>query len=263
MFEHLHHKKMRGAVVVTLALLSLFLVAKIITEVREWSYIGSGIAPTNVVTVQGTGEVFAVPDTATFSFSVIEEGDTAEAVQEKAAEVANNAIGYLKENGVEEKDIKTIGYNVYPRYEQEYIVCITYPCPQGERKLVGFEINQSIEIKVRDTKKAGELLTGVGEFGVEQISGLSFTIDDEDELKREARQKAVTDAQEKAKSLASDLGVHLVRVVNFNEYEVPFYARYEIGTAGAGYGGDGKVVPEIPTGENRIMSQVNITYEIR
>lgn len=262
-FGQLHHKKMRGAVVVTLALLSLFLVTQIVTEVREWRYIGSGIAPTNVVTVQGTGEVFAVPDTATFSFSVIEEGETAEAVQERAAEVANRAIEYLKENGVEEKDIKTIGYNVYPQYEYERIVCIAYPCPQGERKLVGFEINQSVEVKVRDTKKAGELLTGVGEFGVEQISGLSFTIDDEDALKREARQKAVADAQEKAKSLANDLGVRLVRVVNFNEFEVPFYGRYEVGVAGVGYGGDGKVTPEIPTGENRIMSQVNITYEIR
>lgn len=262
-FEHMHHKKMRGAIAVTLALLSLFLVARIVTEVRGWRYIGSGISPTNIVTVQGTGEVFAVPDTATFSFSVIEEGDTAELVQEKAAEVANRAIEYLKENGVEEKDIKTIGYNVYPQYEYEQIVCIAYPCPQGERKLVGFEINQSIEVKVRDTKKAGELLTGVGGFGVEQISGLSFTIDDEDALKREARQKAVADARGKAESLASDLGVRLVRVVNFNEYEVPFYGRYEVGVAGVGYGGDGKVTPEIPTGENRITSQVNITYEIR
>lgn len=256
-----HHKKMRGPILVAITLLSFYLLALTVTEVRQWRYVGSGIQPTNTISVQGEGEVFAVPDTAMFSFSVIKEGETAEVVQQSATEVANGVIAYLKDNGVEEKDIKTTGYNVYPRYEWEKIVCVTYPCPQGERKLVGFEINQSIQVKVRDTKRAGEFLSGVGEFGVSNISGLSFTIDDEDDLKREARQAAVADAKEKAEALTSDLGVRLIRVVSFNEYNVPYYAaRAE---SFYGVGGDASSVPEIPVGENRITSTVNITYEIR
>ena len=265
-FEHkcanFHHKKMRGPLLVATALLSLFLLSLIVTEVQGWRYIGSGIQPTNTVSVQGEGEVFAVPDTGVFSFSVIKEGATAEEVQQSAAEVSNKVIDYLKDNGVDEKDIKTVGYNVYPRYEWEKIVCITFPCPQGERKLVGFEIRQSTQVKVRDTQMAGELLSGVGQFGVENISGLSFTIDDEDELKREARQLAVTDAKEKAEALADDLEVRLVRIINFNEYSVPAYARFESQEFGVGGDASG-FIPEIPVGENRITSQVNITYEIR
>ena len=245
----------------TLVLLSLFLATKIITEVREWRYIGSGVIATNTISVQGEGEVFAIPDVATFSFSVIKEGKTAKEVQDRAAEISNRAIEYLKENGIEERDIKTTNYNVYPRYEYEKIVCITFPCPQGERKLVGFEINQSVTVKIRDTKIAGELLSGIGAFGVERISGLSFSIDDESELKRQARKKAVEDAKEKAKVLADDLGVRLVRIVNFSEFDSPVFARFE---ATVGVGGEGGgVVPDIEVGENKITSRVHITYEIR
>ena len=254
--------KLRTATVAVLALLALFLVAKFVTEVREWRYIGTGVMPANTISVQGEGEVFAVPDMATFSFSVIKEGDTAEEVQEAAAEVANEAIEYLKENGIEEKDIKTIGYNIYPRYEYSERLCITFPCPAGERRLVGFEISQTTEVKVRDTEKAGELLSGIGSFGVENISGLSFTIEDEDKLLREARQKALADAKEKAAQLAEDLDVRIVRVVNFNEYGSGAYARFESAQSDAAHGGANSV-PKIAPGENRIMSQVNITYEIR
>ena len=261
MFAHMHHKRMRGSLLVATALLSLFLLSLIVTEVRGWQYVGSGIQPTNTISVQGEGEVFAVPDMGTFSFSVIKEGASVEVVQAEAAEIANQAIAYLKENGVEEKDIKTTGYNVYPRYEQERIVCITFPCPTGERKLVGFEIRQSTQVKVRDTQMAGELLSGVGAFGVQNITGLSFTIDDEDELNRQARQMAVADAKEKAEALAEDLGVTLVRVISFNEFGTPSYAMFE--SKAFGVGGDASGVPDISVGENRITSNVNITYEIR
>lgn len=261
MLGQLHHKKIHGLVQVALVLLSFFLLALIVTEVREWRYIGSGIAPTNTISVQGEGEIFAVPDIGVFTFSVIKEGKTAEAVQSDAAEATNRVIEYLKENGVEEKDIKTTGYNVYPRYEYEKRVCIAFPCPQGERKLVGFEINQSVRVKVRNTAKVGELLSGVGNFGVERISGVSFTIDDEDELKRQVRQMAVADAKEEAKALAEDLGVRLVRIVNFNEYDSPAFARFESMALGMEDGSSS--VPDIPVGENRITSTVNITYEIR
>jgi hypothetical protein len=246
---------------IVIALLAVYLLALSITEIKQWKYVGSGISPTNTISVQGEGEVFAVPDTATFSFSVIKEGETAESVQSDAAEIANKVIGYLKENGIEDKDIKTTSYNVYPRYEYEKRVCITFPCPQGERVLVGFEINQSILVKVRDTGKAGELLSGVGNFGVERISGLSFTIDDEDELQREARQIAVADAKEKAEALSDDLGVRIVRLVSFNDFGSPRFAKFESVAFDSAIGGS--VIPDIPVGENRITSTVDITYEIR
>jgi len=252
------------ALLAVLILLALFLASKIVTEVQEWRYIGSGQNASNTISVQGEGEVFAIPDIATFTFSVIKEGTTATEAQDAATAVANEAIEYLKGQGVEEKDIQTTNYSVYPRYEYPQIQCVTYPCPQGERRLVGFEINQGMSVKVRNTAKAGELLSGIGNLGVEQISGVLFTTDDKDALVREARQKAIQDAREKAARLADDLDVRLVRIVNFNESGAPiYYSRETLDAAVGGMGGDGKSTPNIPVGENRITSQVHIIYEIQ
>ncbi|PIT90900.1 hypothetical protein COU17_03005 [Candidatus Kaiserbacteria bacterium CG10_big_fil_rev_8_21_14_0_10_49_17] len=258
-------RKVRTATLMVLGLLALFLAVQAVAGVIGWRYIGDESPVQNTISLTGSGEVFAVPDIATFSFSVIVEKPTASAAQDEAARLSNAAIEYLKENGVEENDIKTVGYNVYPRYEYPQIQCITYPCPQGERTLAGFEVSQNVQVKVRDTKIAGTLLSGIGEIGVENISGLSFTIDDEETLQAEARAKAIADARAKAKQLSDDLGVRLGRIVSFSENN-GYYPRYEAAYDSAVYGmggADGKVSPNIPTGENRISSEVYITYEIR
>lgn len=195
---------------------------------------------------------------------MIEERATASEAQEQAAKKMNKILSFLKKNDVEEKDIKTTNYNVYPRYVYNREICAGGYCPPGgERELVGFEVNQTISVKVRNTDDAGGIVSGVGELGASNISGLNFTIDDEEELLKEARKKAIDEAQEKAKELAKDLGVKLVRVVSFSDFGgEPYYPRYDFAES-AVLGKGGGVVPEIPVGENKIVSSVSITYEIR
>jgi hypothetical protein len=259
---------MRAAGTVALGLLALFLLAATVYVFQSYRFIGSGVSATNTITVTGEGEVSAVPDIATFSITIQERAEEVEDAQTTATENTNAIIAYLEEQGIEDKDIKTTGYNVYPRYEYTERVCtVEGYCPPGEQVLAGYEVSQSIEVKVRDTEKAGALLSGVGSLGASQVSGLSFTIDDEDELQADARQEAIDDAREKAETLASQLGVRLVRIVGFNEsgYE-PYYA---YGRGGAEMAMDASVklqaapAPQLPTGENEIISNVTVTYEIR
>lgn len=253
---------------VLLIVLSAFFVILGIAAIKATGQIGSGTSSSNTITLSGEGEVVAVPDVAEFTFSVIEIKDTAELAQSEAAEKSNAILDYLDENGVDEKDIKTLNYNVYPRYEwrQDTVVCITYPCPQppGEQVLTGYEVRQSVRVKVRDVEEAGPLLSGVGEFGASNISGLSFTIDDEDELQREARKAAIKDAEDKAKDLAKDLGVKIVRIIGFSESgSYPTYGRAFGGGLDIEFAKEESFIPEIPIGENSIVSRVSITYEIR
>jgi len=256
-----------GAFLVVLVLLGLFLAAKTLAEIKSYRYIGGGVPVSNTVTVSGEGEIFAVPDIATFSFSVVAQKPTVDEAQKVAGETINKAIAYLKGKGVEEKDIRTENYSAYPRYEYQQAPsqpCTLYGCPPGKQVLTGYEVNQTISVKVRNTKIAGELLTGVGEFGVTNISGLQFTIDDEDALMAQARSKAIADAKAKAEALAEDLDVRLVRIVNFSESGGPYPIYYAKGLEVTdGRGGGTAVPPEIPTGENKITSNVTITYEIR
>jgi uncharacterized protein YggE len=219
------------------------------------------------ISVSGEGEVLAIPDIGRFSFSVLAESDDVTLAQEESGLKINAIIAYLKEAGIEDKDIKTLNYNLRPKYRYEEQVCPEGVfCERGRRVQDGFEVSQTIEVKVRDTDEAGSILSGVGERGATNISGLSFTIDDEDALKEEARAEAIADAKAKAEVLADQLGVSLVRIVEFNEggyAPSPYMVRAEAMSMDMaedeGFGGG----PSVPTGEQSTRSNVVLIYEIK
>lgn len=248
-----------------LILLSIFMILEIIKVYKSNQFIGQGVVG-NTMTFSGKGEVNAVPDIATFSYSVIEEAKTSSAAQSLAAEKINKTIQFLKDSKIADKDIKTTGYNISPKYEWRsgVVACLNCPPSNSTRVLVGYEASQTVTVKVRNIDKAGEILSGVGNFKVSDIGGLNFIVDDEEDLNREARKLAIEDAKNKAEILAKDLGVDLVRIVNFNEsegYPYPMVSKYS--TMGIGGGVEDATVPQIPVGENKITSNINITYEIR
>lgn len=223
---------------------------------------GSQIEAKNTITVSATGEVYAKPDLGITTFSVTTEAKTvAEALAENT-EKMNAVISSAKDNGVEDKDLKTVGFNIYPRYEWTNSECSVYYCPPGERVLVGYEVYQSLQVKIRDLAKAGTIIEGAAEAGANQISDLQFTIDEQDALKAQARQEAIDEARTKAKELAKELGVKLGRLTDFSEGSAYRYDYTEalMPTAGKGGGTDSLTVE---TGENKIEISVVLTYEIR
>jgi len=258
-------RQLTNLLVVFLAVLSLFFLFKFINEVKQGSYIGREAGSQNTINVAGEGEVFAVPDVATFSFTVSDKQADASEAQRVVTNSMNKILEALEDQDIDEKDVKTTSYNIYPRYEYKQIQCFSYPCNPSERVLSGYEVSHRVLIKVRDTEDTGTLLALVGEMGADNVSGINFSIDDEEELKEEARALAITDAQEKAERLAKDLGVKLVRIVSFYESNGGnYYARAESASFDLAYGGDDIAPkPSIPTGENKISSSVNITYEIK
>jgi uncharacterized protein YggE len=206
-----------------------------------------------------------VPDTATFSLTIQEEAKDVKSAQTVATKKANDIIAYLKSQSIDEKDIQTTDYSVYPQYDYTQSVCREGYCPGGKQVLRGFQVSQTLTVKVRDTNKAGDLLAGVGSKGASSVSGLDFTIADQDKLEAEARDEAIQAAKEKADVLADSLGVRVVRVVGFSEGGD--YPMYYAKTMAVGMGGAMDAAtppsPEIPVGQNKIVSNVTITYEIR
>lgn len=218
-----------------------------------------------IITVQGMGEVMARPDVGVFSFSVLAQGKDAAEAQTKSAESINAILAYLKEAGVEDKDVKTENYYLNPKYKYTEQVCTPFGCPPYvEPTIDGYEVSQTVTVKVRNLDKAGELISGAGENGATNISSLQFTIDDETNLKAEAREKAIADAKEKADKLAEDLGVRIVRMTGFWEDQGGYYPMMERSyDAMNGIGGEKAVAPAMPIGENTITTSVSITYEVK
>ena len=220
----------------------------------------------NTISVTGVGEVVSVPDVATFSFSVVEKSESVTSAQSLATEKTNKILAFLEDSEIDENDLKTTSYNIYPKYEWIQPICITeINCPRGENKLVGYEVSQSVRVKVRDTQKAGDVLSGIGSFEVSNVSGLNFEVDDEESLKAEARSMAIDDAKEKAEKLAKDLGVDLDDIIGFSEdsgYSQPYERSYMESVSFDSMGG-ASASPKIPTGENTITKTVYINYEIK
>ncbi len=240
------------------AIFSLFLVVLIAAKVVD---IQNKVRETgNTMTFSGTGTIYVKPDLVLTTFSVITDATTVADTLSQNTQKMNAVINFVKGQGVDEKDLKTTNFSIYPRYEWYEAWQCYPPCPGGKRVLAGYEVTQSLQVKIRDMTKIGQILEGAAAAGANEIGDLQFTLDKEEDLKTEARAEAINTAKEKAKELTGQLGVKLGRIVNFSEngiFPVPFY--YEAGKATGMGGGE---TPQIETGENKIEVTVSITYEI-
>ncbi len=238
--------------------LSLFLVAKTVNELR---YPVGDNTPSPTITVSGKGEIYIKPDIATVSFGVTAESLDISKAQTDSAEKINAIIAELKKLGIDEKDIKTTNYNMYPRYEYQKTTAM-YPYDSGKQILAAYVVTQGITVKVRDLTKSGVVISSLGKLGATDISGLSFEVDNDDVVKAQARAQAIADAKSKAEVMAKALGVRLVKITGFSEDAYYPYAYKTMAMDARGMGG-AAVAPEMPTGENLLTSNVTVTYEIR
>ena len=235
--------------------LTVLIVVNTMNNIKRGQYIGQDIEEKNTISVSATGKVFAKPDLALVIFSVLTEKETVSEVMEENTEKMNSVVNVIKEQGVEEKDLKTTAFNIYPVYEYNN----EDASPRGKKVLVGYEITQSLQVKIRDMTKIGDIIQKATEAGVNKMSSLEFTIDQQDKFKKQAREKAIEEAKEKAEELASQLNVTLLKITDFQESNI--YPRfYEIAKPAIidEMGG-----AEIEAGENLIETTVFITYAIR
>ena len=210
---------------------------------------------TNTVSFSGEGKVVAKPDIAIVSATILTQASNSKTAQEENTKKSNAVSNFLKEQGVNEKDFKTTGYNIYPQY--------TYPPYGGQGSITGYQVTQSYEVKVRDLDKVGSILSGLVTAGANQVNNLGLQVENPEELQKEARQKAIDNAKKKAEELEDQVGIELGRIINFSEntggYPVPmYYDAIKEGRGGMGGGG-----PIISPGENEIVVEVSLTYNIK
>lgn len=217
------------------------------------------------ITVSGEGEVTAPPDIATITFTIRESAKLvpdAQALVEKKLTQAVKDIGALK---VDKKDTKTLSYTVNPKYEtQNMSYCVSGYCPPVKTVVTGYEVSQTVEVKVRKIDTAGDVIGALGKANITEVSGPNFTVDDMDKPQAEAKALAVKKAQEKAQATAKALGVRLGAIMQFSEDSgaYPMMYRAEAAMSMKALGGASDAVT-LPQGESVIKKTVSITYELR
>jgi len=220
-------------------------------------------SPTNFrsFTVQGDGKASGVPDVASFSFNVITEGgvDVA-ALQSQNAAQMNKAIEFATKQGVKKEDIATSQYSIQPRYETSNCIYNSgKPCPPAA--IVGYTVQQSVSVKVRNFKLISPLLSGVVSNGANTVSGLQFAIDDSTALENTARTAAIKKAQEKAQSVAKAGGFKLGKLLEISEnVATPYYQPRAMDMVGKAE--SATVAPTIEAGSQEVTINVSLKYEI-
>ena len=161
------------------------------------------------IAVSGTGEVYGTPDTLQMRFGVSVLRPTVEQAVGDAAALADELISSLGSAGVTADDIQTANYSINPEYDYS----------SDQRRLVGYRVDNTVVAKIRDLDSAGSVIDAtVASVGNEiQVSGVSFSIEDDTELVAAARTAAWDDALAKAQQLATLAGIELGEAAMISE----------------------------------------------
>lgn len=200
------------------------------------------------ITVIGNGISRAAPDTATVQVGVQTQATTAqEALAQNSANM-QALVDKLKASGIPANDIQTSNFSISPTYDSE------------GRTVTGYQVNNTVGVKIRDVSKASELLDKVVEAGANNIYGMTFGFDDPTALQTTARNSAITDARQRAEAMAQTSGAALGEVLTITENvggpSMPMPA-----AGGAAY--DRASAPPIEAGEQVVQAQVQVTFELK
>ncbi len=209
------------------------------------------------VTVDGEGKISAKPDTANISFSVISRGVTVKEVTADNNQKMNTVLDAMKKLGIEDKDITTSQYSLYPQ-NADYV-----PGQTTVPKIIGYNLTQQVSVKIRKLENVDQAIDAATKSGVNGVDQLSFDIDDTGPVKKEARGIAFEKAHEKAQEMADAVGVKLGRVVTFSEgYSAgpqPYVNFAMDKSAGMA---ESSVAPSIQPGSKELNVTVTVTYEL-
>jgi len=148
------------------------------------------------ITVNAQGSVMVAPDEAFVTVGVQETDLQASKAQDEANTVIAAAIAQIKALGIPSRDIQTQSISLSPQYDDKGV-------------LTGFMASDTLAITVEQIKQTGAVIdAGVGA-GANQNVGVSFALKNDAAAQTAALKAAVALAQQKAKTVAAQLGISL------------------------------------------------------
>jgi uncharacterized protein YggE len=204
--------------------------------------------------VNGEGKVTVTPDVAILSVGIESQETSVAQAQEKANTAMDAVISQLKQSSIAEKDIRTTSFSI--------IRVTRYDEPKQQEVTIGYRVTNTVSAKIRKIADAGPIIDAAAQAGgdLTRINSISFTVDDPTAFERDVRQKAMADAESKAKQLANLSGVKLGKPIYINESGgfIPIRQEFFAIPAPAFAAAPTPILP----GEQEIRLNVQVVYEI-
>ena len=207
-------------------------------------------AAPRTLTVNGTGEVRAVPDQAPLSTGVVTQAATAAAALAANSRAMNAVFDTLKRAGIAEKNIQTSNFSVSPQYGN--------PKPGGAQRITGYQVSNTVTVTVIGLDKIGPAIDALVAAGSNQIDGPTFSLADPKPLLAKAREEAVKDATARAQTLAAAAGVTLGPIISISEGGGEYSPPQPLGRMMLA----AKAPTPIASGEESVSASVSIAWEI-
>jgi len=205
--------------------------------------------------INGQGKVTVVPDIANLSLGIEAQAAIVSEAQAEAALAMDEVMNALTKNGVAKKDIQTQYFNISK---------ITRWDDKNQQEVVlGYRVANTVTAKIRDIEKTGAVIDAVALAGgdLTRINSIYFSIDDPAVYQKEARDKAMADAKDRAEQLADSAGVKLGKPTYISEnlyFPSPVYR--DVGVM-EGAAAPAPTTPISP-GEMEVTLSVQVVYAI-
>ena len=215
--------------------------------------------PHRILSLTGTGEVKARPDTASINSGVTSNAKTAQEALAANSAAMSKRFRELKAAGIAGRDLQTSNFSIAPQYKP-YDPKNRLPAQQ---RIVGYQVSNGVTVRVRDLDKLGRLIDQMTVAGVNRMNGISFFVDKTDNLMEEARRKAMVDVRRKADLYADGLGVKLKRVLTVSEsVSRPGPRPMRAGRVMSMTKSDAREAAPVTAGEQSLSVRLSVTWEL-
>lgn len=208
-----------------------------------------------VIKVTGTATVSLMADTATIQIGTNTKADTVSKAQSENNTIMQKVIAALEREGIAKEDIVTSYYDVSMRMDQ------VFGDSTADQAGNMYEVSNMLYVTIKDLDKLVQAIDSALAAGANSIYGLVFSSSKSTEAYHTALQRAVEDAQAKAKVLADAVGKELgdvITVTNEALYGGSFGARNAMDMiAGSEKGA------AIITGDVSVTASVIVEYELK
>ena len=206
-----------------------------------------------VVVTSGEGLVQATPDRAWIMVSAESRAPSPREAQRRTGELMRPVFEALRAAKIPDEAVRTTGYDL----QQEFDFA------NGKRVSRGYVARNTIEVRVDDVGRVGELLEAAVSQGATTVSGLRFDVKDQGKLEREAVRRAVSTARQKAEAAAAGAGRTVDRLIRIEEsgaarppVPMPFARAVVAAEAGGG-------PPPVALGQIEVRAEVTVTFGLK
>jgi uncharacterized protein YggE len=169
-------------------------------------------AKVHFIRASGEATVRAKPDRAQISIGVVTQAPTAQAASAQNATQTSAVLDAVKRGLGSNGEIKTSGYALSPQYQY------TNGRPP---KITGYQASNTVLTTVNDLSLTGKVIDAANEAGANEITGISFSLRDDNAIRAQALAEAAVKARSAAEAIAKALNVHITAVLDADTTEAP------------------------------------------